>query len=423
MGTPAPGSGQALTLSGDPAIAAVDGDVPLASLAAGGHTILIEAQDDLGHWGATASIHLVIDLAGPTVTSVAVSPNPNNGTLSQDGYPGVVWVTATVTDAGPNVSPIKAAEGYIDAAGTPAGGTGWTMLAVDGVFDQPVEQVYAQIPLSEIAKLSDGSHVFSVRGLDVAGNWGALATGTLQIDKSGPTFSVATLTPASANRGQSVRLNATAADGSGVDRFEYFLDAGNATAVSVTLGSPRSIVNPPSTGRQITIPNSTRGTVHFVYVRARDGAGNWSPWNQIQLTVPNGLLPLSLPVDLGPVVGVTPLTAPVISTKPIVRILVRAVGQARLVSVVSTHPGSVRARFVFAPRGMSFRGTRTILNGKDTAGHIVLRVLVRGNAKHGYHLRAVSGSKKSAWLSLNNHRVVLETAMHPGGRPSLIRAH
>ena len=101
VGTPAPGSGQALTLSGNAATAAVDGDVSLASLAAGGHTIVVEARDDLGHWGATASIHLVIDLTGPVTTSVAVSPNPNNGTQAPDGYPGVVWVTATVTDGGP----------------------------------------------------------------------------------------------------------------------------------------------------------------------------------------------------------------------------------------------------------------------------------------------------------------------------------
>ena len=67
--------------------------------------------------------------------SVAVSPNPNNGTLGQDGYPGVVWVTATITDGGPNPSAVKAAEGFIDPTGTPDVHTGWTMMAVDGVLD------------------------------------------------------------------------------------------------------------------------------------------------------------------------------------------------------------------------------------------------------------------------------------------------
>ena len=104
------------------------------------------------------------------------------------------------------------------------------MLPVDGVFDQPVEAVYAQIPLSEIAKLTDGSHVFAVRGLDVAGNWGALATGTLQIDKTGPAITAKALTSSTVHRPGTVRLSATAADGSLVDRFEYFLDAGRPRA-------------------------------------------------------------------------------------------------------------------------------------------------------------------------------------------------
>jgi hypothetical protein len=419
-GSPAPGSGHALTLSGNPATAAVDGDVPLASLAAGGHTILVEARDDLGHWGATASIHLVIDLAGPVTTSVAVSPNPNNGTQAPDGYPGVVWVTATVTDGGPNASAVKAAEGFIDTAGSPPPHTGWTMMPVDGAFDQPVEQVYAQIPLSEIAILSDGSHVFSIRGLDVAGNWGALASGTLQIDKTGPVITAASISPASRQRGQSTTLNATAADGSLVDRFEYFLDQGPATSVTVTPGSPRSIT------RSITIPNQTTGLLHYVFVRAHDGAGNWGAWTQLALTVTNALGPLALPEDLGPMAGLAPfaapLAAPIVRSKPSSGIVMRASGHTHLVSVVSAG-GTVRARFAFAPHGARIRGTRTIMRGRTPAGHLVLSVQVRGNAQHGYRLRAVSGSRHSAWLTLSNRRFVLEAALRPGKRPTLNRAH
>jgi hypothetical protein len=419
VGTPPPGSGVALALSGDPTTAAVDGDMPLAALGAGGHTILVEAQDDLGHWGATASIHLVIDLAGPVTTSVAVSPNPNNGSQSQDGYPGVVWVTATVSDGGPNASAVKAAEGFIDAAGTPAPQTGWTMLPLDGVFDQPVEQVYAQIPLSEIDILSDGSHVFSVRGLDAAGNWGALGTGTLQIDKTGPVITSASLTPASRQRGQSTILNATAADGSLVDRFEYFLDLGPATSVTVTPGNPRSIT------RSITVPVQTSGQLHYVFVRAHDGAGNWGAWTQLALTVTNAFGPLSLPEDLGPVAGLVPLAAPVAA--PVIRnkaagIAVRATGQAHLVSVKAAG-GAVRARFAFAPHGSHIHGTKTIVRGRNAAGHVVLTVEVRGNAQHGYRLRAASGSRHSAWLALSNRRVVLEATLQLGKRPTLYRVH
>jgi hypothetical protein len=325
-----------------------------------------------------------------------------------------VWVTATVTDQGPNVSPVKAAEGFIDAAGTPAAGSGWTMLPVDGVFDQPVEQVYAQIPLSEIARLSDGSHVFSVRGLDVAGNWGALATGTLQIDKTGPAVT-AQLTSATVQRGHSVHLTGSAVDGSLVNRFEYFLDAGPATTVILSVPSSPGVL----TVQNIQTNNQTTLGLHYVFVRARDVAGNWSTWTQLPLTV------VTTPVPIGTFAvpaGLEPLVAPAAGAQP-VRITVKVTGSGHLVSVVRTPAGAVRARFVFSPHGVKIRGSKTILKGRDAAGHIVLTVQVRGDAKHGYHLRALSGGKRSAWLSLPNRRAVLETALNPGSRPILIRSH
>ncbi|MDX6597002.1 MAG: hypothetical protein QOE87_889, partial [Gaiellales bacterium] len=221
-GPQVPGTGTALTLPGGTAIAALDGAVPLAGLTAGTHTIVVEAQDDLGHWGSIASITFVIDTAGPVVTGVTVSPNPNNGTVAQDGHPDVVWVTATITDGGPHPSAIKAAEGFIDPSGIPAAHNGWNLIPVDGQFDEPVEAVYAPIPLAEIGNLTDGSHIFAVRAQDAAGNWGDLGTGTLAIDKTGPAVT-AQLTSATVQRGHSVHLTGSAVDGSLVNRFEYFL--------------------------------------------------------------------------------------------------------------------------------------------------------------------------------------------------------
>ena len=415
VGTPAPGSGTALSLSGNAATAALDGAVPLASLGAGVHTILVEAQDDLGNWGSSASIQLMIDLAGPVATSVSVSPDPNNGTLGQDGYPGVVWVTATITDGGPNPSAVKAAEGFIDPTGTPDVHTGWTMMAVDGVLDASVEQVYAQVPLSEIARLSDGSHVFAIRGQDAAGNWGAVGTGTLQIDKSGPVITAAALTSSTVARGGTVRLSATAADGSLVDRFEYFLDQGPATTVNVTPGTPVSISN-----RAITMPFNATGALHYVFVRAHDRADNWGPWTQRPLTVTNPLAPFAETGDLGSFSA--PLTAPLVPLAG-ARVTVQATDSAHVVSVATTASGAIRARFAFAPHGVRFRGSKTILRGRDAAGHLVLWVQARGSAARGYQLRAISGGKRSPWLSLTNRRALLEAAVRPGTRPTLTRAH
>jgi hypothetical protein len=413
-GPQTPGTGTALTVPGGTAIASLDGDVPLAGLTAGLHTIVVAAQDDLGRWGSTSSITLVIDTAGPVVTGVGVSPNPNNGTVAQDGHPGVVWVTATVTDGGPNPSAIGAGEGFIDPSGTPAAHNGWNLIPVDGQFDQPVEAVYAPIPLAEIGNLTDGSHVFAVRARDAAGNWGALATGTLQIDKTGPAVT-AQLTSATVQRGHSVHLTGNAVDGSLVNRFEYFVDAGPATTVILSVPTSPGVL----TVQNIQTNNQTTLGLHYVFVRARDVAGNWSTWTQLPLTV------VTTPVPIGTFAvpaGLEPLVAPAAGAQP-VRIAVKVTGSGHLVSVVRTPAGAVRARFVFSPHGVKIRVSKTILKGRDAAGHVVLTVQVRGDAKHGYRLRALSGGKRSAWLALPNRRAVLETALSPGSRPILIRSH
>jgi Ca2+-binding RTX toxin-like protein len=83
----------------------------------------------------------------------------------------------------------------------------------------------------------------------------------------------------------------------------------------------------------------------------------------------------------------------------------------------------IRARFVFAPRGKAMHGVKTIVKAHSAKGRTVLRVLAKGNAKHGYKLRVVSGGKHSAWLAVHGGRVALVAVTHAGSRPSLIRTH
>ena len=135
------------------------------------------------------------------------------------------------------------------------------------------------------------------------------------------------------------------------------------------------------------------------------------------------LTPLAAPASL-----TTPLAGPPTALVVTVRIgsdriAVQGTTQARLVSVVSSASGKVRARFVFSPRGSKFHGSKTIVRGRDASGHIVLRVVVRGDATHGYQLRAVNGGKQSSWLKLNNKRVVLVATLSPGLRPTLAKGH
>ena len=134
------------------------------------------------------------------------------------------------------------------------------------------------------------------------------------------------------------------------------------------------------------------------------------------------LTPLAAPASpAAPAAPLGPLTVTV--NVGSTRISVQGTSQARLVSVVSSASGKVRARFVFAPRGIKFHGTKTIVRGRDASGHIVLTVMVRGDAKHGYQLRATNGGKQSTWLKLKNKRVVLVATLSPGLRPTLTKAH
>ncbi len=60
---------------------------------------------------------------------------------------------------------------------TPAGGTGFQLVAVDGKLDSSTETVYGLIPISQVKALANGTHHVFVRGQDTAGNWGALFGG------------------------------------------------------------------------------------------------------------------------------------------------------------------------------------------------------------------------------------------------------
>ena len=137
------------------------------------------------------------------------------------------------------------------------------------------------------------------------------------------------------------------------------------------------------------------------------------------------LVPLAAPA--GPATVATPAASagPLTVTVTVgsTRLVLQGTNQARVVSVVSSASGKVQARFVFAPKGIKFHGTKTIVRGRDASGHIVLKVMVRGDAKHGYQLRASNGGKQSKWLKLKNKRVVLVATLSPGLKPSLAKAN
>ncbi len=97
---------------------------------------------------------------GPDALNVTATPTTTAGTP--------LVLTAAINDTNNGNKAIAAAEYYVD---TPpwSGGTPISMTAADGAFNQPIENVMADI--SPIG-LSMGRHIALVRGKDADGNWG-----------------------------------------------------------------------------------------------------------------------------------------------------------------------------------------------------------------------------------------------------------
>ncbi len=179
------GSPQSMTVTpaGAP-VASLDATIPAATvngLLEGAHVIAVTSTDAFGNNGAAATIDLVVDKTGPATSGVSAAPNPNNGALPLNPDLLVVRLSATVADSASNIG---AAEGFIDTVG--ANGSGFVMVATDGAFNSLSEAVYGDIPLTTIVQLSAGAHTLYAHGKDAAGNWGAISSTVLTIDKTAP---------------------------------------------------------------------------------------------------------------------------------------------------------------------------------------------------------------------------------------------
>ena len=151
------------------------------------------------------------------------------------------------------------------------------MQATNGPFDAPSENVYADIPLTTIAALSNGSHTIYVHGRDAAGNWGATATTPWSSTRQRRRSAARPLGRDDRFGAANMTLNVTAAEvGTGIAGGQYWID-----------GTATPPANPTAfSGTSATINTSALPAgVHTVYVRVRDGATNWSAVSSVALTV------------------------------------------------------------------------------------------------------------------------------------------
>ena len=206
------------------------------------------------------------DVLGPATNSLALSPNPTDGTVD-------VALTASTSDVLTGNAAIAAAEYYIDDTTS----LSFAMTATDGAFDNSTEAVEATILASTVSGLTPGDHTIYVRGQDALGNWGSFNTINLRVEiaGSGPATTGLTLMPNPSAGDVIVALSGTADDSatgnSNISGAEWFIGAdpgqGNGNSMAVNIPAPiASIDYGFTTGEMSGYPEG----LHTLQVRSRD---------------------------------------------------------------------------------------------------------------------------------------------------------
>ena len=155
-------------------------DIPISAfinLSQGDHTVYAHALDVAGNWGAVGGAIITIDrgttdTTGPNITTLAISPNPTDGTA---------WATLTGQASDPQaLSNIAAAEYYVNT--DPGQGSGAAVQADDGAYDSPLETLTAQL---QTGLWANGTYTVFLRAQDSVANWGPDASFPLEVSGNG----------------------------------------------------------------------------------------------------------------------------------------------------------------------------------------------------------------------------------------------
>ncbi|GAA2495842.1 multicopper oxidase domain-containing protein [Terrabacter carboxydivorans] len=296
----ADGTGTAMTLNRSATKVAETGTIPAATvkgLGEGTAQVWVHSRNSQHIWGPAVPVDLTVDLTAPAVNAATVGPNPTNGVLGSQSYPGYLVISAQLDDrdaGGAAQSPVLAGEAFIDPTSTtPSFGSGLTLIAVDGAFDSTKEDVYGLIPLTQVRAMTAGEHKVYVHGRDAAGNWGSLTSTNalvrLYVDKTAPILGTLTGSPNPTNGAATLTLTGGVTEtplasyvGPRFQGAEFWTGTtdpgvGKATRVQVTDTGTGVTAAIPLTG----LP---AGTVQF-NLRVQDAAGNWSNASSVSVTV------------------------------------------------------------------------------------------------------------------------------------------
>lgn len=213
-----------------------------ANLATGTYNIGVRSLDSAGNWSTVQTVQLTVRLSAPTNLQ-ATSPTRTAPVLN--------WNLVSGAD---HYNIYR--QGTLVGSSTTTGFTD-TTVATSGAYSYTVTAVTSQN--IESAQSNSVSVVYDI---------------------TAPAVSNVVLTPAAINPGQTSTLSATVTDNlTGVSRVEYYQGTdpgqGNATAMTSNNGSYAA-----SVGSNLTTPGA-----YTFSVRAKDGVGNWSVTQTVQLVV------------------------------------------------------------------------------------------------------------------------------------------
>lgn len=263
--------------------------VALAGLSSGNHAFYVHARDTSGSWGAFASAVLALDTRGPSTTAISLTPDHANGTTD-------VAIQATVSDAASGNQVVTAAEYAIDS--------GTASALVLGTVASTTSAT-GTIAASTVLALADGAHTISIRAQDAFGNWGASASSTLTVDRTGPAASGGSATPNPTDGTFGVqggsggafyeRIDATVNDpltgavNSPIVNAEYFVDTvtadGTGYPMLATDGTYGSSTEKIFQLLDLFAIQALAQGQHTVFVHGKDAAGNWGALLGIPLTI------------------------------------------------------------------------------------------------------------------------------------------
>jgi FtsP/CotA-like multicopper oxidase with cupredoxin domain len=260
-------------------------DSTVGGLSTGNHTIYVRGQDAAGNWGAFNSAILKVDNTGPSTTGLILTPNVSNGTV-------IVSIRGTADDTASGNNNVTAAEFFIDLTGPDGSGNAMNLNTV-----APVASITGSIPAATVLALPGGLHTIAVHSRDSMGNWGAFASVTLTVQKSGPSTSNVQAQPNPTN-GQigynsstpAVRITASFTDTtSNVVAAEGFIGTAGANGTGFQFLATDGVFNALIENGYADIPLTTvaaltEGPVS-IYVHAKDAAGNWGAASSVALVV------------------------------------------------------------------------------------------------------------------------------------------